>query len=1588
MADLQSLRSIFSQAVSKAGASGAPLEFDDLPRTAATRLGRIQALLTAERVLVLSNPGDPVVGTDDVSLTGVATVLGVAGLEVTLRISSSDKVTLEVVWPPGLAPQPIGETEARFESLSATIWMKGPRPVPTMTARIALPDGTKFDTQSTNGAVLNGVGTWTLGGANLDAAAIASLGGYPLRALQERVTLDADGSFALEIVASGPDPRVELQWPVSAQWSPWEGVLDVEVDRFGLGLRLPRASTTEPPTFPRGPLALGLRGQISFDGTEVQSSVSVQPVGTGLALEARVSERSTMVGRRLQARQGPAFALTSLIDKTGADLDQLLDSLPTNAADKIRATGFDILFVRIGPGSQELAFGGTGQFLGTPTDGEVGVQLGPGGGLWFRALFSGDPTPVRQVLEDDLGLDLSGSDDLVPDLSLAMREVHIDLRNATFDVGGRIETDDWGVDGRLRLGAPGGVGLELGALYGSEPKDLPTLKTLVAPMRLPTVLGGGSLDFVPPRLAAKLDAVRFIGLAIQVLPAKGPDPAEVELSAQCSFPVGGTERIASFDLSHVGGPDGGTVTTLQIPFLTLDVADMLDGLGIDVDALALESGDVELTLSRITVDTIEKSVRVDLDIDVGDEEALLTAVVGASKIDLELRVGGLVLDVDVDRSSGQTILTGSVRAEAGELTMGKLIAAFGWDGIPKEVDLKLRSATLVFVPKETGFGFSAKLQAFEALELGVGITSLLVDDTAATPAGAAPATPPKVRAYAAAANLAPSQGFSLRDLPLIGPMMPGADTLGIRTLRLGAVSRALTAEDATAIDALFPDNPITLGDGKPMSSGVFFVADVALPRSSLQLQYPPPAEDPQPAPTAAPASLGQSPPAPTAPGPGRTDRPVGTSIGPIRIDELGLSFRDGRVGLAIDAGLELSALQVSVDGLQISTPLDELDLQASIRGLGVSFRAGNLALGGAFVVVDDPDLYERYDGAVRVQYGNYGLDAYGSYARLLAPGSTKDRPRPGATSVFLFGEVTGDFGGPPYLRVRGFSGGFGVNSKVRIPSIDRVESFPFVAGFGPLTDPLEALDYLGGRKALPPLRPHKADPPWVEPDKGDYWAAAGVKLSTFELLITRALLTVAFGDRLEVALMGVSRLELPRQSDSGGAVRPTVSVELDVLIRVVPEDGILQVAAQLGSASYVLTPECRLTGGFAIYSWFKDLPKALGSPRAGDFVVTLGGYSPKFAKPAHYPSVPRLGLSWRPGYGIVVKGGVYFALTPAMVMAGGSLDATYKKGPLEAWFKAWADFVMAYRPFHYEATVGLRVGASVRINLGFFKKTFKTELSASLELAGPELHGKAKVRWTVFEFTVEFGTTPKPDKRLIGWGEFVSGFLPQLDDTQTSRLRLQIAEGARPSPKTGPAIVDPTHLVIAASSPAPVHDVVVRVDGKESASGMQPGSFGTRPMGDDIESSEMIIEVTRSGGSTHPFQLVGPIQDGLASAVWGRAGSNETTLPAMLGATLRPVGQDALRWIGPFSLSQLLVRNEDPKEVVLTGYERDADERPATADDLVSSYEQGAEARARLIADLQASGLSNNLGDVETDGASPSDLTLREQPHSFDLAIS
>ncbi|HST60255.1 MAG TPA: DUF6603 domain-containing protein, partial [Longimicrobium sp.] len=466
--------------------------------------------------------------------------------------------------------------------------------------------------------------------------------------------------------------------------------------------------------------------------------------------------------------------------------------------------------------------------------------------------------------------------------------------------------------------------------------------------------------------------------------------------------------------------------------------------------------------------------------------------------------------------------------------------------------------------------------------------------------------------------------------------------------------------------------------------------------------------------------------------------PVQRAFGPLQCRRIGVEWPADNPELVLtflfDGGVQVSALAVDLQGLSLGIPLrtpGTLDSYAlDLQGLAVAFASGPLTITGGFLKNPTAAAGVQYDGAALIQTAGYSISALGSYA------STGGDP-----SLFIFARIGATFGGPPCFFVTGLCAGFGYNRSLRIPDMDGVPDFPLLSG---IDDP----SAIGGENATPAEALAKLSE-YVAVAQGENWIAAGVQFTSFELVKSNVVLAVIPTGDFQVALLGVSRIKLGQEGPQ------FAYAELGLRVVVQPSAGFFGASAVLSPNSYVLVPECHLTGGFAFFLWY-------GGEHAGDFVVTLGGYHPTFQKPAHYPDVPRLGFSWQVSPNLTIQGGAYFALTPSCAMGGGSLDVEFHAGDLHAWFRAQADFLFIWKPFYFTGSVGVSVGASYKLDLLFTSVTLSVELGAELELWGPPTGGQVHVSWFIISFTIPFGADRKPPPGYLGWADF-STLLPQND---------------------------------------------------------------------------------------------------------------------------------------------------------------------------------------------------------------------------------
>jgi len=450
---------------------------------------------------------------------------------------------------------------------------------------------------------------------------------------------------------------------------------------------------------------------------------------------------------------------------------------------------------------------------------------------------------------------------------------------------------------------------------------------------------------------------------------------------------------------------------------------------------------------------------------------------------------------------------------------------------------------------------------------------------------------------------------------------------------------------------------------------------------------------------------------------------INKSFGILSFKRLGAGYFEERIHILLDASLETSPVSLSLIGFGIGVNLSNLaDISFNLDGMGLGFQSGAVVMKGEFLKSNTNNT-EEYTGRVSIKVNDISLFAVGSYS---------------GDSIFVYALLGIPLGGPPVFFITGLAAGFGCNEQLIVPAIDKVAEFPLVAG---------ALGNVSEKDMVIKLKTA------ITRANGEYFLSAGVRFTSFKLIESFALINIIFGRQLEIAVLGLSTLNIPFSAKE----KPLAHAQLAIKIRFVPEEGVFSVQGQLTSESYILSKDCKLTGGFALFTWFDGVHK-------GDFIMTLGGYHYKFKKPEHYPDVPRIGFNWKVSSNITISGQAYFALTPSVLMAGGRLEAVYKSGNLKAWFIANADFYIQWAPLFYDAEISVSLGASYRVDFLFIHHTFSIELGADLHVWGPEFSGTVHISWFIISFTVSFGADAPQKPKSLSWTEFKNTFIPVSKD--------------------------------------------------------------------------------------------------------------------------------------------------------------------------------------------------------------------------------
>ncbi|WP_223066188.1 DUF6603 domain-containing protein [Paenibacillus caui] len=821
-------------------------------------------------------------------------------------------------------------------------------------------------------------------------------------------------------------------------------------------------------------------------------------------------------------------------------------------------------------------------------------------------------------------------------------------------------------------------------------------------------------------------------------------------------------------------------------------------------------------------DTVSFSFQADLEYD--GTTGYSGSVSSSINISLNQSNSSLAFEVDFVEMAEQKLFIGEyTSSQTASISIHDLVGCISCElaaPIPESLNVELQDAKFVYYEDQTGPNFL----------FGLGLGSAL----------------------------------NLSNLPLVGKELPVEDTVCVQNLQIVFAKAAFTQAQAGLI------NPHFKGSVKPLPAGgvaarLSFGAELLLgsAKQTVSLEMDSPAiqgggavDDAEFAglltglhsATAAGDFAAES--AASAASNAKWIN-VQKSYGPVTFNRIGISYANSSLWFLLDGQLAFSGLTITLTGMGIGSPLASFRPEFQLTGLGIEYNQSPIEIGGSFAeVLPPPDgTAFMYEGDAVLRAASFSLSALGSYAQM----------NDGEPSMFIFAQLEEPLGGPPALFITGLSAGFGYNRTLAVPKPDDVFAFPLLAltsDSGPKPAMADVLQQLEGRKDYAPGK-RKA---WITPSIGEYWLGVGVEFWSFELLHTRALLIGKFGRELALALLGLSSVRLPQAGDEIYAY-----IELELEADWKPAEGFFGLTAMLTPKSFVLDPQCRLTGGFAFYLWYEG-------EREGQFVITLGGYHPSFTAPDYYPSVPRLGLHWAVSDKVSIGGDLYFALTPGAVMAGGGLQVLFHDGDLKAWFTAQADMLMTFHPFHYDVDISISIGVSYRVDFWFVSKTFSVELGASLVLWGPSTGGTAHIHWWVISFSVSFGADRSNQNRTpIAWSEF-KRLLPDLSTVCGIVANTGVAGSAKDENGETVWLVRTDRFQFSTQTAIPAGCFTHGSANQSVPDPLHPGGYTTqiRPMNlTNVDSVHRLV--VWKDGTEHDVSgwSIVPYQRNMPSALWG-----------------------------------------------------------------------------------------------------------------------
>ena len=363
--------------------------------------------------------------------------------------------------------------------------------------------------------------------------------------------------------------------------------------------------------------------------------------------------------------------------------------------------------------------------------------------------------------------------------------------------------------------------------------------------------------------------------------------------------------------------------------------------------------------------------------------------------------------------------------------------------------------------------------------------------------------------------------------------------------------------------------------------------------------------------------------------------PIQRTIGPLEIAALLIDVREKSFAIALDLGFELGPIAVAAYELGLLIHYEGGAVEPFLHGLGLSMDTDVVKLAGFFAAVDNNGVTDYVGGAVVSVAGYFELSAIGGYTQL----------QPDIPSLFIFASLVAPLGGPPWFFITGVAGGFGFNRSLPAPGL--MLDHPFLRVMrGEISVSGDAVNDLKS------LSIH------FTAVAGQHWIAAGIQFIAFGFIYGKVVVAIGFGNKFSMQILGMASF----------GIEPICYFEIGIEVTADEEKFIMR--ARLSPNSYVIHPDIfSLQGDFALCAWYAQ-------PHKGDFLFSIGGYHPLFAKPEHYPELIRVGVKATVYDFVHLSIEVFFCCTPQALMAGAKASLWAEFAGIEAGLDVYVDVLM------------------------------------------------------------------------------------------------------------------------------------------------------------------------------------------------------------------------------------------------------------------------------------------------------------------------